>query len=245
MIRRALIIYCDDTDSGELNGPTHDNTNFRDFLQSNLGGDWYSKEILSLRNPCSTLVLKAVNEFLAGADYTFTIFTGHGFINNDDNNRQYIELANKSIAISNLRTTANRQTLIVDSCRGFYSPSREHLKGFSEQFENFIGDPYGTRQMFDRAVMRADAGWTILYAASKNQTALDTSKGAAYLLSLIRTAENWESVDKKNNILSLKITHDFAKKYLDANFDTIQVPIMNGEKRQTHFPFAVKVTALH
>lgn len=244
MKRRALIIYCNDTESGELDGPLQDNENFRNYLTSSLGGNWYDKEILSLPNPSSILVRAAVNKFLNGADYTFIIFTGHGFINIDDRKRQYVELSNGDIPISNLRTTAQRQMLIVDACRGFFSPARELLKGFSGIFDHFTGKP-NTRKIFDNAVLRAEKGWTVLYAASRNQTALDTEEGAAYLLSLLEVAENWGNVDKKYNILPINVTHDLAKIYLSENFDTIQVPTKNAEKRIYHFPFAVKMTMIN
>lgn len=245
MKRRALIIYCDDTASGELSGPPFDNEHYRSFLTSNLGGRWEDSEILSLPNPKASLVTRAVKEFLNGADYTFTIFTGHGFLNSDENNRQYLEVADGDISILNLRTTAKRQTLIIDACRGFHSPSEAILKGFSEVYEHLTGDPYSTRLMFNNAVMRAEEGWTVLYAASRNQTALDTDNGAAYLLSLLHTAENWEEIDKKNNIIGLKVIHDYAKIYLSENFETIQIPSMNKEKRLRYFPFAVKVTSIY
>lgn len=245
MKRRALIIYCDDTSSGELTGPPFDNDHYRSFLTNNLGGRWDDKEILSLRNPKTALITKAVREFMVGADYTFTIFTGHGFLNTDENSRQYLEVADGDVSISSLRTTAKRQTIIIDACRGFHSPSRAILKGFSEVFEHLMGDPYSTRNIFDKAVMRAEEGLTVLYAASRNQTALDTDNGAAYLLSLLHIAEKWEKVDKRTNIIDLKVTHGYAKKYLSENFDTIQIPTMNKEKRINYFPFAVKVTSIN
>jgi hypothetical protein len=245
MKRRALIIYCDNTASGELTGPPFDNELYRSFLKSNLGGKWEDSEILSLPNPKSSLVTRAVKEFLKGADYTFTIFTGHGFLNIDENDRQYLEVADDDISILSLRTTAKRQTIIIDACRGFHSPSQAILKGFSEVFESFTGDPYSTRQIFNNAVMRAEEGLTVLYAASQNQTSLDTDNGAAYLLSLLHIAKTWEEVDKKNNIIDLKVTHEYAKTYLSENFETIQIPSMNREKRERHYPFAVKVKLLH
>lgn len=242
MIRRALIIYCDNTESGELSGPPFDNEHYRNFLTSNLGGRWYDKEILSLRNPKSTRVIRAVREFMNDADYTFTIFSGHGFLNSDENNRQYIEVADGNISILNLRTTAKRQTLIIDACRGYYSPTNEMLKSFTEYYEYFSGEPISTREIFDKAVLMAEEGLTVLYAARKNQSALDTDNGAAYLLSLIRIAEIWEENDNKNNILDLKAVHNLATKYLSTHFDTIQIPSMNQEKRLRYYPFAVKVT---
>lgn len=244
MKRRALIIYCDNTASGLLTGPPFDNELYRSFLTNNLGGRWDMNEILSLQNPNTALVFRAVREFLNGADYTFIIFTGHGFLNSDQYNRQYLEVADGNISILSLRTTAKRQTLIIDACRGFYSPSMAILKGFSDSIQYFDGDPYSTRQIFNNAVMRSEEGWTILYAASENQTALDTDNGAAYLLSLLQIAENWNTIDKKSNIIDLKMTHNYAKIYLQNNFNTIQVPSMNSEKRLSYFPFAVKVTSL-
>lgn len=244
MIRRALIIYCNDTESGELDGPPHDNQNFCDYLTSSLGGNWYDEEIRSLQNPSSVQVSNAISRFLNGADYTFIIFTGHGYINLDDRKRQYVELTNGDIPVSNLRTTAKRQTLIVDACRGFFSPARELTKAFGDVFEHFTGKP-NTRKIFDNAVLKAEEGWTVLYAASRNQTALDTEEGAAYLLSLLEVAENWGETNKRHNILPINVAHERAKTYLSENFDTIQVPSQNAEKRINHFPFAVKTTMIN
>lgn len=241
MTRRALIIYCTDTNSGHLNGPSYDNTNFRDYLTSNLGGNWRDNEILSLSNPSSQQVISAVTEFLNVADYTFTVFTGHGYLNTNDNNRQYLELSNTDISILSLKTKAQRQSLIIDACRGYYTPARAITKGFADLYENFT-DQSSTRQLFDNAVSRAESGWTILYAASKNQTALDTGNGGAYLLSLLETAKSWEKNDNNNNVLTLNTLHNIAKIYLHTNFETIQDPSLNTEKRQIYFPFAVKFT---
>lgn len=245
MIRRAIIIYCDDTASGELYGPPQDNINFRNFLQSNLGGKWSSNEILSLQNPTSKQVIKEKNLFFNNADYTFLIFSGHGFLNVDDRNRQYVELMNESISISNLFSNSRRQSLIIDACRGFYSPTEEMLKSINESYEYFTGDPFSTREIFDRAVLSADEGLTVLYATSKNQTALDTDNGAAYLLSLLCIAELWGEQDKQFNMLNLKKTHNYASNYISSHFDTIQIPTMNNEKRLRHYPFAVKMTSLN
>jgi hypothetical protein len=244
MTRRALILFCTDTESGHLDGPEYDNANYRDFLTSNLGGGWYDNEILSIKNPTALKVHNAVTQFLKGADYTFIIFSGHGYLNTADNNRQYLELLDKDISILGLRTKALRQTLIIDACRGYHTPKQAIIKGFSDTYENFEGTS-STRRIFETAIARAESGWTILFAASKSQTALDTGGGGAYLLSLLKFAEIWGDKDKKNNILPLNVTHKKAKEYLLRNFDTIQVPAMNTEKRLTHFPFAVKYSLIH
>lgn len=232
MIRRALIIYCNDTESGELDGPPHDNQNFFDYLTSSLGGNWYNEEICSLQNLSSVQVANAINRFLNGADYTFIIFTGHGFINLDERRRQYVELLNGDVPILNLKTTAKRQTLIVDACRGFFSPARELTKAFGDVLEHFTGKP-NTRKIFDNAVLKADEGLTVLYAASRNQTALDTEEGTAYLLSLLEVAENWGDTNKKYNVLPINVAHERAKIYLNETFNTIQVPSQKAEDRKS------------
>ena len=150
----------------------------------------------------------------------------------------------KDISILGLRTKALRQTLIIDACRGYHTPKQATIKGFSDTYENFEGAAL-KRKIFDAAVTRAESGWTILFAASKSQTALDTDVGGTYLLSLLKFAEIWEERDKKNNILPFNVTHKKAKEYLFNNFVTIQVPSMNTEKRLTHFPFAVKYSLIH
>lgn len=244
MIRRALIIYCNNTRSGKLAGPSQDNQNFREYLTSSLGGYWYDEEILSLPNPSSIKIYEAINSFLNGADYTFVIFTGHGFIDIDNNMQQNIELSDKRIPISKLRTNAKRQTLIIDACRGYFSSFRILSKAFGDISDSFIIKE-NTRKMFDYSVLNAEEGLTILYAASENQTALDTNVGAAYLLSLLEVAKNWKEYDIQYNILPLNVAHEHAQDYLSENFETIQIPSKNSEKRRNYFPFAVKMSELN
>ena len=226
-------------ESGHLDGPEYDNLNYRDFLTSKLGGEWFDHEILSIKNPTSLKLFNAMTYFFSAADYTFIIFSGHGYLNKADNNRQYVELLDKDISILNLCSKALKQTLIIDACRGYHTPNQFMLKGFGNMNESFDGI-ISARTIFDEAVNRAENGWTILFAASKSQTALDTGSGGAYLLSLLKFAEIWGEKEKRNDILPLNISHIKAKEYLLTNFETIQVPTMNLEKRVTHFPFAVR-----
>jgi len=246
MKRRALIIYCNDTGSGPLTGPPYDNSNFLVYLTSRLGGEWYPGEILSLKNPKISDVSSAVSNHMKDADYTFTLFTGHGYINRNHNDLQYLEVADGDVSILKLRNGSLRQTIVIDACRGYYVPEDEaFIKGFRALSESFTGDIYSTRQIFDRAVLAADQGLTVLFAASENQTALDTGKGAAYLRSLLKVSENWEESNRRDTVLDLKTAHANAKIYLSNNFATSQVPAMTDEKRLIHFPFGVKPGFLH
>jgi hypothetical protein len=243
MIRKALIIYCDSTKSGNLTGPVADNNNFVNYLQNPLGGHWRSSEILSLRNPTYNQVRSAITGFMSGADYTFTVFSGHGYISTEDN-RQYMEIGDDDIGVTHLKTDSARQTIIIDACRGFYTPVRDIIKGFSETYDSFSGD-VSTRKIFDNAVSRAESGLTVLYAANVNQSALDTDKGGVYLYSLLKISDNWVANNREHNILDLNVAHRLASDYLDDNFDTIQVPTKNKEKRINYFPFAVKFKPIY
>jgi hypothetical protein len=246
MIRRALIIFCNNTSSGRLNGPTADNTNLRNHLTSYLGGDWYDSEILSLNNPTQQQVINAVANFLSGADYSFTVFSGHGWINTDENRTQYLEVSNGDISLMKLISDSPRQTILIDACRGFYSPSGQTLtKGMSGVYENFTGDPMSTRRIFDNAVLAAEEGITVLYAANENQSAVDSDRGGVYTYSVLKACKNWGSSDRRYNILTVKEAHNLGTTYMLSNFVTRQQPTMNQEKRKRYFPLSVKFTPIH
>ena len=109
-------------------------------------------------------------------------------------------------------------------------------------FEGYIGDITSTRTIFDKAVMKANRGWTILFAASRGQTALDTNFGGAYSLSLLSVAKNWEHLDEHNNIVPVNVAHNLASQFLSRHFYSEQIPTINQESRSIHFPLFVKQT---
>ena len=63
MKRRALILFCTDTESGHLDDPKYDNVNYRNFLTSHLGGDWFDNAILSIKSPTSIKVFNVMTQF--------------------------------------------------------------------------------------------------------------------------------------------------------------------------------------
>lgn len=243
MKRRALIIYCDDTSSGKLHGPVADNLNIRQHLLSRLGGEWDDNEIRSLRNPTRANVLACVKTHLSNSDYTFVVFTGHGYIHEDDK-QQYIELSDGDIPRRLLNSGSLRQTMIIDACRGYYKPSVRFFASSLEGLSESSFARYSTRKLFDQLVMSCECGLTILYAASENQSALDSDKGAAYLYSLLKVCNIWLKTDNKSSKLSVRSAHILASNYMTQNFDTIQTPIITTEKRKKYFPLAVKFIPL-
>lgn len=237
--RKALIIYCTDTSSGELSGPTADNCAIRSYLKSDTGGKWYDDEIISLHNPNVEEVKYTIKTGFVGVDYSFVVFSGHGCIFKD-NNLQYIEVIDGDIALSNLITAAPRQTLVIDACRGYFSgPLTERMiKSFSVQTSSS-----DIRRTFNKAVMEAEKGLSILYSASEDESSVDTSKGGAYIYSLVHVCKKWGSnPDNGNYLLDVREAHIRASKYMKNNFITLQNPEMNMEKRCRYFPIAVNET---
>ncbi len=243
MNRKALIIYCDDTESGFLNGPSIDNTNLRNYLTSYCGGNWYENEIKSLNNPTIQQVRNAIN-LMKNADYSFVVFSGHGWINTDEDNTQYLEVANGDIAINELITDAERQTILIDSCRGFLRPLMESFeKGLSGAVRTYSSTT-STRTLFNTLVLKAEEGISVMYSASENQSSVDSPKGGAYIYSVIAVCRNWFVNNKTSNYLTIKNAHDLAIPFMKSKFITKQKPVMSTDKRMRYFPFAVKFTQL-
>jgi len=245
MNRKALIIYCTETDSGPLTGPKMDNKNIREYLKSDVGGQWHDDEIISLENPTIGKVRRCITIEFDNADYSFIVFTGHGCIDETDN-QDYLEVVDGDMPLSTLISPAPRQALIIDACRGYYNRVTDSLqKKFSNVNEYFSGHP-DTRAIFDRAVYQAEEGLSVLYSASANQSSLDTNRGGAYLYSLLSICKEWEKVAKGKDVyMDLKNAHEKACKYLRDNFVTIQKPAMNKEKRKFYFPIAVSAALLN
>jgi hypothetical protein len=245
MNRRALIIYMTDSPSGKLEGPIQDNENLREFLTSCLGGVWYSNEIISLKNPTIKKVRDTILTF-SEYDYSFIVFTGHGELEKYEKD-QYIELMDGEISVKELITDCPRQTIIIDACRGYFSKRQRLLEksmNFSDSMESYRRN-ISTRQLFDDSLAKTEEGITVLYAANENQSALDTNLGAAYISSLIGSAQEWERASKNETVLSLKSVHGISVEYMRKHFVTRQVPVMNHEKRLRYYPFAVKFTTVH
>ena len=247
MKRRALIIFCDNTQSGELHGTVQDYHNYYNFLTSSLGGHWYNKEIEYLRNPTVDEVIDTVTRFSSlNLDYVFTIFSGHGFINTQDN-LQYIELKNGYLKSALLLTSATRQTIIVDACRNLLDYSQTLSGILKEEDLPFIGDVTpSTRALFDSFLSQTEEGWVMVYSANIGESSYDTTNGGVYLYSLLLSALFWRDNDSKHNILPINITHQDAKNIVEAYNQNQHPSIINNiDNRLYFFPFAVKHTSNH
>ncbi len=244
MKRRALIIYCDNTSPKRLVGPPMDKENYFAYLTSSLGGSWYDNEILPLHNPYPCDVSQAINGFMNDADYTLIIFSGHG-AHEINTNQQLLELQGGDILISQLKTNAPRQTIIIDSCRVLYSAKREDLKKYAllDESKLSVGS---TRTLFEQMLLETDEGLSVtMFSCSKNQSSGDSTEGGYYLLALLQVANEWSENEPFQKCLDLRAAHQLASEYIARNYLTTQTPELLPEKRSKYFPFAVKLTLLH
>lgn len=240
MKRRALIISCDNTQSGRLPGAKADNINMRNFLTNSLGGNWHDSEIVQLNNPLRNEVLKAVKIHLSRADYSFVVFSGHGYVD-VLKNHQYLELLDSNIPLKALRSLSHRQTMIVDACRGF-NINEDLLQGFGlgETIHHYTGSK-STRVLFERFVRNGYRGLAVMYSAQQGQSSMDTPRGGVYISSLIKSAFIWAGTRNNDSGISLLGAHNRAKQLITNEYSWAnQSPVIIDENRRPHFPFAVK-----
>lgn len=232
-----MIILCDNTRSGYLRGAVPDGRNLYNHLISPLGGEWAGGEILTLRNPKASQLVIAVTTFLRHADYSFISFSGHGFM--DGGASQFIELEDRAIPLESLVGDVPRQTFLIDACRNYYTPVRpdQGIYGVPEQF---TGDIFTTRGLFDEAVLTAGEGISVMFSASKNQTALDSDAGGAYTYSVLRGCKIWERHASTSTVFSIDDAHRIGTTYMREHFSATQEPEILHTNVYGRFPLAVR-----
>jgi len=244
MTRKALIIVCPGIEgqSGYLAGTLLDKKNYHDFLYSQIGGDWYHSEITELINPTVGDVqreIKAISQ-----DYSFIVYSGHGGISTTDNTL-YLCLTDGDLSINLLKTTAKRQTIIIDSCRSFFTPSVNDnlVKMMSESISNTISN---ARKVFEDGLAECDEGIIILYSSKPGQASGDEPRiGGVFSSSLIKVGKEWGKNRGANQILSLDTAFNSAVNLIKTNFPlSTQEPEINGGRRNKYFPFALRPGSL-
>lgn len=117
MNRKAIIIESSQVEGlDDLNGARKDAENWNNFLLSNLGGAWSSRDIVVLNTPLMSDVLSHISE--SSVDYLFVAFSGHGGI---VDGKEVICLKNGDYPICLLKKLicdrCPKATLVLDCCR--------------------------------------------------------------------------------------------------------------------------------
>lgn len=243
MKRKSLIIACDNTASGPLRGPQKDYENLRTFWMKREGGLWYDKEIEYLLNPTIDTVKDKINQM--DADYTFVVFSGHGGTNQRDG-QQCVELADGDLYVGDLITKADRQTILIDSCRTLFCDNptvneREYVQESLFSKASLLYTDEQVRTIYEELVLQCETGITLLNSASENEASVDSKQGAAYICSLLKSANIWKSQTRTLDVLRLDEVHKLACMSIKRDFMTNQHPQIRPEKRRWYYPFALSI----
>lgn len=187
-MRKALLI----TNAGDIKaketfcyGVYQDVNTFRNFLVTPQGGSWYPEEIDILDRPSITEVMSKL-ELLASYDYTFILFSGHGYV--DKNGINVIHLKGECLEVTTLGVNATKRTIILDSCRTF--DDHEYIrKSFPHQVCT-VDDIIRHRILFDNCITNSKSGVIYGYACSFGENAEEHSSGGAYCHSLMTAAHD-------------------------------------------------------
>lgn len=119
MTKKALIIIVPghENTKGFLPGTKVDLQNYSRYLKSSAGGKWDTNEFEYLVNPTGNQIKQKVQSIYS--HYSFVVFSGHGGINRY-NNRFYIDAIDGSLDAIYLKTNADKQLVIFDTCRSYY-----------------------------------------------------------------------------------------------------------------------------
>jgi len=258
MTRKAILIESSNVkDHHDLPGARLDVENWKNFLKSDLGGDWLDSEIVTLSKPWPSQVEAELK--MAADCYCFLAFSGHGCDGSVVLNDSYTEFS-----IANLKPKSDRGTLIVDACRSVADPvalranikvamaneaitksiALEAFQGRTvvlasqpqaSEIINRMTRGIGPRVYWDKVVQGSTIGTVEMLACSKGEAAgEDASAGGYYTSLLLQSAQVW------NNHTSAPASHSTrdAHNYAVANLPPQQRPEYSPS--WLSFPFAVK-----
>lgn len=217
-----------------LKGVAVDLDNYRNFLTSKVGGQWYSSEITTLVDPDETTVLKAVQQ--CTADYSFITFSGHGFINSYTST-DYVCLKDKDLSIGKLVSPAAKQTIVIDACREVFTHIPEDIRKTFSLNESLQYQGVDTRVQFDDAIQAMPAGVLVVYSTQPNESAGDDDyKGGHFTYSFLEAGRKWWAAPNSQGILRINTAVVDGEKILKSTFITTQTPAMGGQVRRITFP---------
>lgn len=242
MSRRALIIGAPDS---KIPGVKVDVENYRQFLESPLGGYWHSSKITTLICP-SKAELSEAQEELADADYSLVIFAGHGcHSRTDDTTILWLQDEVKIDSVK-LRKGADKHTLIIDACR-VLSPellldSKRAIIAKSE----LLLSASECRKYYKKRISDCAKGLVVGFSCKINESSQESAVAGGYYSSpLIGAAHSWmnekRGADLQRDVFYLSVTdaHDTAAVKVHDLSGGRQNPTSEYPRTTPHFPFAV------
>jgi len=233
-----------------LKGVDYDLINYYKYLISDIGGEWYGDkykypEIEILHNKGKNDIIAAIRN--CDADFSFVVFTGHGFIHSKDN-LTYICVSDGFLSENDLDTLVEKQTLILDCCREIESLN-EGTEAFSELVKSdslrlFSSERtiINAREKFNNGLSASDDGCFTGYACLIDQTSSDNpTSGGIFSSALLKTGKDFGSRDRDHSQLTIRNAAQRTINTLNRNPFTDQVPtyLMNPSSMKLTHPFAI------
>ncbi len=190
MDRRALIVGAPYND---LPGVRQDIVNYTNFLLSPLGGAWRKEEISVLDSPTHQQLSTEI-KFLQRADYSFVVFSGHGYHPLGATSVRILLRHAVEIDSNELRIGARKHALILDCCRKLETETVMDSVAKRALRERHELNPNNCRKFFDIELSTCGDGLVVLHACGLDELASETaSQGGYYSRALTSTAREWES----------------------------------------------------
>jgi hypothetical protein len=242
MTRRALIIGA----PGPLQTPRYlagvgiDFQNYKQFLLSASGGAWEEGEISQLIEPTRQGLLTRLQRMQA--DYTLLVFTGHGGTG-QNNGLPFVEINSlgEYASVNELRTGADRQLVVLDSCRTFVAGLSGLMTEGLQHFPSSL-QAAQARQLYDDQLARCEAGRVVCFSCKAGTASADTPEGGLFSNTLFTTTQQW--VDSSGTFDTLPVLHAIrqCQQALVATGQP-QVPSLwsSPSTRQQWFPWAVRL----
>ncbi len=236
MTRKAIIIGNNTGYNATtfLSGVNRDLNNYPRYLKNNVGGAWYDFEIEIIHNKGRQTIINAIRQ--CNTDYSFVVFSGHGFINQADG-LTYICVDGNYICETELKTNSLKQSLILDCCRteesiseiaGAFGDVSSHFeKGgqvhrLSEAQKRIIRN---ARNKFDYALSKADYGQFRGYACSVGQTSGDNpSLGGVFSTALMKEGIKFSKINKEKYWMTIREAVNKTIATLENDPFTSQIP---------------------
>lgn len=231
MIRRALIIECSRVPNHDyLPGAETDAANWNRYLPQNKAGAWERSEIVTLHNPTRSEALAEVARARHG--YGFVAFSGHGYTKNGDT---YLCMKDGDLSEYQLTPSAERATIILDSCRGDRTADFAESRTFDAVLTaNVTSILY--RNAFNNALADTEEGTIRIYGCSFNQAAQETKpeNGGDFTHEFIKAG-----VTASSRVFTVQEAFGVAAIRLREKGN--QQPEYKPGRRLRHFPFSVKI----
>ncbi len=214
-----------------LPGVSVDLENYSRFLKSKAGGQWKEEEIIVLKKPTIQELKQTIGK--SSPDYSFVVFTGHGFISSYDKEDK-IYLRDGDVSIQELVTKSHKQVIIIDTARKIENPiSMGESFGLNSVERN---EGMDTRNIFDEAIAVMPNGILLLFSTQINSSSGDDKNlGGYFSFSFIKSGINWWNNNNKG-ILRINSAIVETEKIMKSTFLTVQRPVMAGQTRRLTFP---------